>query len=304
MDNSRGNGMPPGSEVSYTIRGQEICGYEVGSGETTAILLHGWSSSRFAVSPLFPILSQYYRCLAVDLPGYGDSAPLPERVSIPAYAELIARLARKVSDRPVVMVGHSMGGMISLVLAMRYPELVDRLILLCPTISGRLSQRINLTLAPFVILEHFPVTHALVSVLEPIVPLTDRLLRPSMFADRTRISEADYQRIKADTRRRDQAVVRAESFWAMRDCDLRGKLAQINIPSLVIWGMEDSIIPLSDAYALSAEWPEANFYIIPQAGHWPHFEMPEITEWCILRFHGEHAKKPYFATTAPVLDTL
>jgi pimeloyl-ACP methyl ester carboxylesterase len=304
METIGSNGTLPGREVSYQIRGQEICGYEVGSGETTAIMLHGWSSSRFAVAPLFPILSRYYRCLAIDLPGYGASAPLPERVSISAYAELIARLAHKVSDRPVVLVGHSMGGMISLVLALRYPELVDRLILLCPTISGRLSQRNNLTLAPFVIMEHFPLTQALVSTLEPIVPLTDRLLRPSMFADRTRVSEEDYQRIKADIRRRDQATVRAESFWAMRDSDLRGQLARIKIPSLVIWGMEDSIIPLSDAYALSEEWPEANFYIIPQAGHWPHFEMPEITEWCILRFHGEHAHKPYFAASTPILDTL
>jgi pimeloyl-ACP methyl ester carboxylesterase len=209
---------------------------------------------------------------------------LPQRATIPAYVDLIAGLIRQVATEPVVLVGHSMGGMISVTLVKRHPELVERLILICPTISGHLSFMINLTLTPFVALERFKPTSILVSLLEPLVPITDQLLRPALFADRTKISEEDYQRIKSDTRRPDQGRVRAECFRAMRENDLRGALSGIQVPTLVIWGMEDNTVPLRDASVIAEEWPDADLRIIPNAGHWPQFESPQITERYIRSF--------------------
>src|SRR5260221_4917559 len=124
----------------HTINGQQISVHEEGpENGPVALLIHGWSSTWFALKPLLPILNHRYHCLAVDLPGYGESPRMPQRAESDAYAELLAALIRQVSKWPVLLIGHSMGGMISLTIAMRYPELVERMVLLCPTISGNLS---------------------------------------------------------------------------------------------------------------------------------------------------------------------
>jgi pimeloyl-ACP methyl ester carboxylesterase len=263
---------------TFEVNGQTITACEEGNASRpVAILIHGWASSWYAVSPLLPIFSQRYRCIAVNLPGFGTSPRLSHRVTIPDYADLIIGLIKQLTDKPVVLVGHSMGGMICLNIAMKQPELVERMVLICPTISGKLSYLINATLWPFVMLERFALTRALVTIFEPMVGITDTLLRGPLFADRTMIGKEDYERIKADTRNRDQGLIRAECFTAMRQNDLRGKLAKINIPSFVMWGMEDNVVPLRDASVVAREWPEADLRIIPNAGHWPQFETPDIT---------------------------
>jgi pimeloyl-ACP methyl ester carboxylesterase len=262
----------------YEVDGQTLSVREEGQGHRqVAVLIHGWASSWYAVSPLLPLLSQRYHCYAVNLPGYGASPRINGRVSIPDYAKLLRAFIKQVTDKPVVLVGHSMGGMISLTMALEQPDLIERMVLICPTISGRLSYMINLTLTPFVMLERFAFTRTLVNVLEPMVGITDQLLRTPLFADRTGIGQEDYERIKADTRNRNQGRIRAECFTAMRENDLRGRIGPINIPSLVIWGMEDNVVPLRDASAVAREWPDADLRIIPNAGHWPQFETPDIT---------------------------
>jgi pimeloyl-ACP methyl ester carboxylesterase len=270
----------------YWIGSQAIHVQEEGVGKSdTAILIHGWSSSWYAMSPLLPTLNRRYHCLAVDLPGYGDSPRLPTRTTIALYADMLAALIKQVSKKPVVLVGHSMGGMISLTLALRHPELVERMVLLCPTISGDLSLFINLFILPITVLERFSLASKLVAALEPqLLNVTDRLMRPASFAERTGITEADYHQLRADARRPGQGMVRAETFWAMRDGDLRGSLKQIQVPALVLWGMEDNTVPLRDASVVADEWPAAELRIIPKAGHWPQFETPDFTQRAIRAF--------------------
>jgi pimeloyl-ACP methyl ester carboxylesterase len=270
---------------AYEVNGQPLKVREEGQpNRQVAILIHGWASSSYAVSPFLPQLSQRYRCLAVDLPGFGSSPRLPDRATIDKYADLIIGLIHQVTDRPVVLLGHSMGGMISLTIALRQPQLLERLVLICPTISGKLSYLINLTLTPFVWMERFTLTRTLVTLFEPMMGITDTLLRTPLFADRTGISTADYEHIKADTRRRDQGLIRAECFTAMRQHDLRGKISPIKTPALVIWGMEDNVVPLRDASVVAREWPDADLRIIPNAGHWPQFETPDITDRHVRAF--------------------
>lgn len=274
--------------TTYTVNGQRIFARVEGpaSGQV-ALLVHGWSSSWYALSPLLPDLSRRFRCVALDLPGYGNSAPLPARASIDGYADLLAALAVQLSDGPVVLVGHSMGGMISLTLALRHPRLVERLVLLSPTISGHLSTYISLFISPITMLERHPLANRLVAALEPgFLNITDRLMRPASFAERSDITEQDYRRIRADVRRPGQGRVRAECYWAMRDGDLRGRLGQVEAPALVLWGAEDNTVPLRDAGVVADEWPQADLRIIPKAGHWPQFETPSTARRYVGAFLG------------------
>jgi pimeloyl-ACP methyl ester carboxylesterase len=274
--------------TAYNINGRRIFVREEGPSQgQVALLIHGWSSSWFALSPLLPYVGRRYRSIAVDLPGYGNSPPLPTPVTISAYADLLADLIRQLSDGPAVLIGHSMGGMISVTMALRHPELVERMILLCPTISGRLSTYIDLYVSPITHLERFTVGSKLSSLLESqFVSITDRIMRPALFAARSGITERDYLRIRADARRPGQGRVRAECYWAMRANDLSGRLANVEAPTLVIWGAEDNTVPLRDASLIDDEWPAADLRILTRAGHWPQFEAPDITQRHIATFLG------------------
>ncbi len=272
----------------YTISGQEIHTAEEGTRHRQkAILIHGWSSSSYAMSPLAALLSQRFSCISVDLPGYGKSPPLETKTTIPAYAELLVDLIEEISDGPVVLIGHSMGGMISLTIAQRHPALVERMVLICPTITGRLSSMINLLISPINMIERFGLGQLLVSSIErAYVGITDRLMRPVSFADRTGITEAEYHRLREDARRPGQGRVRAECFFAMRENDLSGTFHLLEDPALVIWGAEDNTVPLRDAGVIADEWPDADLRFIPKAGHWPHFEAPEITRRWVAAYLG------------------
>ena len=274
--------------TTYTINGQRIYVREDGPRRAqVALHIHGWSSSWFALSPVISYVSRRYRCLAVDLPGYGNSPRLPHTTTIPDYTDLLASLIRHVSEGPVVLVGHSMGGMISITLALRHPELVERMVLLCPTISGRLSTYIDLVISPITRLERFSLGSKIANMVESqVIQVTDRIMRPALFAERSGISETDYMRIRADARRPGQGRVRAECYRAMQENDLRGKLGHIEAPTLVIWGAEDNTVPLRDAGVITDEWPSADLRILSKASHWPHFETPEQTQRYIASFLG------------------
>lgn len=238
--------------------------------------------------PLLELMHDRYRCFAIDLPGYGNSPPFEEgRATIDRYADLIANLIRQISDGPVVLVGHSMGGMISLTVARQYPELVERMILLCPTITGRLSRFINAFISPVTLMERFGLGSYIVSAVESaFVGLTDLLMRPASFAERSRLREDVYHRLRADARRRGQGRTRAECFWAMRGHNMQNELKYIDTPALVIWGAEDNTVPLSDASIIEDEWLEADLRILARAGHWPHFERPFVTNRIISAYLG------------------
>ncbi|MBP1464397.1 alpha/beta fold hydrolase [Candidatus Chloroploca sp. M-50] len=268
---------------TFTIDGTRIYAREEGprTGQI-CLLIHGWSSSWYAMSPLLPILSRRFHCLAVDLPGYGNSERLPTRTTIMRYVDLLAKLVQEFTDSPATLIGHSMGGMISITMALRYPQLIDRMVLLAPTISGQLSAWITYAIAPITMLERHTIADRLVSAMEPsLLRITDRLMRPASFAERSAISEADYLRLRADARRPGQGRVRAECYTAMRDNDLRGRLRNLETPALVIWGAEDNTVPLRDAGVVADEWVGADLRIVPKAGHWPQFETPEFT-WRML----------------------
>ncbi|MBL8094246.1 MAG: alpha/beta fold hydrolase [Anaerolineales bacterium] len=274
--------------TTYQLDGQTIHTIQRGQpGRQVALLVHGWSSSWYALEPLLDLLAQRYHCIAVDLPGYGDSPEPRERITIPYYADLLAQLIARVSDRPVVYVGHSMGGMIGATLALRHPALIDRMVLIAPTLSGQLSARINWLISPITRLERFAATGLLVRASERLIAgVTDELMRPVSFAQRSSIRAQDYERLRADARRRGQGRTRYECYFAMRENDLSGRLGTIETPTLVVWGAEDNTVPLRDSGIVADEWPRADLRILPKAGHWPQFEQPELTRRHIAAFLG------------------
>lgn len=106
---------------------------EAGKGETI-LFLHGLGGNLSHWSRSMELLKDRYRCIAIDLPGYGHSDKKIDttRDILSYYADVVARLIKQRRLRKVHLAGHSMGGQIALIIALRYPKLVKRLILAAP----------------------------------------------------------------------------------------------------------------------------------------------------------------------------
>lgn len=119
------------------INGVRVRVVETGEGDPL-LLVHGWAASGKFWKNNVPELSNRYRCIVVDLPGYGESAkPANFAYTIENYGESLLGLLNALDLPKVSLMGHSMGGMISLDLALKHPDRVNKLILVCAPVQGK-----------------------------------------------------------------------------------------------------------------------------------------------------------------------
>lgn len=109
--------------AQLTISGVDIHFTDVGSGTPIFVFVHGWACDRACWDAQLSELSTNNRCIAVDLRGRGESSPVPP-YAVGQALEDVAQLIRELQLPPVILVGHSLGGIVALALNGRYPELV------------------------------------------------------------------------------------------------------------------------------------------------------------------------------------
>lgn len=112
--------------------GIEIAYMDEGSGAETIIFVHGLGSYAPAWKKTIAGLSKNYRCIAIDLPGYGKSSKGNYSGSMTFFADAIREFAEALDLDNIVLAGHSMGGQIAIIAALKYPELISKLVLVAP----------------------------------------------------------------------------------------------------------------------------------------------------------------------------
>src|SRR5512144_1896849 len=123
-----------------TIGDHRIAYRVIGSGPDV-LLIHGWVSSGRMWEPLMPQLAESHRVWAVDLIGFGDSrtsAP-PRPLTVDDQVNMLAAFCKTVGLHPQATAGHSMGGAVTIKLALDYPDLFDTMVLVCPVVVGKLG---------------------------------------------------------------------------------------------------------------------------------------------------------------------
>jgi len=121
-----------GFQTRKVLNNPFISYIDEGKGEFTLILIHGLASNAGFWRYNIPELSKHFRVIAVDLPGYGKSQKGNFSYSLSFYAETIKNLIDDLNLKNVVLVGHSMGGQISIIFALNYPDKLSKLILAAP----------------------------------------------------------------------------------------------------------------------------------------------------------------------------
>ncbi|OHV07685.1 alpha/beta fold hydrolase [Kushneria phosphatilytica] len=106
-----------------------------GQGEPTLLLMHFFGNSHRDWTEVLPYLTPYHRCIAVDMPGFGDAGP-SEALDSVAMADQVEETVRELGLTRVVLVGHSFSGRTAMLLAARQPAWLEALLLVAPTPPG------------------------------------------------------------------------------------------------------------------------------------------------------------------------
>ncbi|MEN9220276.1 MAG: alpha/beta fold hydrolase [Thermostichales cyanobacterium SZTDM-1c_bins_54] len=260
-----------------------------GSGDPL-VLVHGFGASIGHWRHNIPAWAAAgYQVWAVDLLGFGDSAKPVLDYSIDLWVELLQNFTTALIQRPVVWIGNSIGGLISLTLAARYPHLTRGTILL--NCAGGLSHRPN-ELNPLLRLIMGSFTR-LVST--PLIGpwLFDRIRHPQriratleqVYCRREAITPELIEILYRPSCHPNAAAVFAKIIGAPPGIPPEELLPQLQSPLLVLWGERDPWTPIQrgQRWQSYVQVPY-EFVPLPEAGHCPHDEWPErvnplIVQW-------------------------
>lgn len=244
------------------------------------VLVHGLGDEADTWRRVFLPLAERWRVIAIDLPGFGRS-DRPRAAYTPVFfARALAGLLDALGIQRATLLGSSMGAAVAQRLALAAPGRVERLVLVggaLPVTPGRPPAQLLPMLTP-------GVGEGVYTSLRGSQEQAYQTLRP-YYADLDGLPEADreflrervWARVWSDGQRR--AFLSALRWLAveraLRAAELRGRLAALGVPTLLVWGARDVISPLAGAEAMAALLPDARLVALPDAGHLPHQERAE-----------------------------
>lgn len=245
---------PPGRRVVTRIGDHEVHSVEYGAGERVLLLLHGLSGSSRWWARNVAELSRDCRVVVPDLIGFGRSRPAGRLPKLQEVAALMAEWVEVAGLGATTLVGHSMGGQISVHLAARAPERFDRLVLIDSAgIPRRMTPRALLRFAAEV---------------GPLWRWGDPSFLPVIAGDAFTAGP--------------RVLLRA--IHNILVDDVRPLLPGIRLPTLIIWGERDTLVPLADAWEFRRLIPESRLAVLRGAAHNPMVDRPSDFNRLLLRF--------------------
>lgn len=260
----------------------------------TIVCVHGLGGAAWNWAAVAPFLTDRYRVLAVDLAGHGRTPAAGRKTTVSANRRLLERFVREVAGAPVVLMGNSMGGAISLLAAAAAPELVSGLVLVDPALPrpalAPIDPRVALTFAAM----------SLPGVGEVAMNRRRRRRTPEQQVRETlALCCVDPSRIPPEVLALGIALTEerlgqpsgpgdfldaARSLVRMlaRSRKFRAAMAQVSAPVLLIHGDRDRLVSVRVAQAVAAANPHWRFEIAERIGHVPQLEAPEWTAALVL----------------------
>jgi pimeloyl-ACP methyl ester carboxylesterase len=245
--------------------------YYVGGEGPPLVLVHGLGGGASNWIDLAPLLARRHRVLVPDLPGHGGSTPLPAAVTLDPYVDRVARLAEREGLEPAAVVGHSLGGLLGLRLAVSRPEHVLAVILAASAgirSSTREAERF-LNLAAFLRPSRRYARHRSAIA-------RNRLLRTLVFgyfgaSDPAAMPESAVDGFLAPMGLHSDTASARRAL--LRD-DPRLDLERIRCPVLLLWGARDNQVTVADAFEYARRL-RAPLRMIADCGHLLIGERPE-----------------------------
>jgi pimeloyl-ACP methyl ester carboxylesterase len=253
------------------------------------VLLHGLGGSHVNWMRLGPILAERARVLAPDLPGLGFTPPDGRPTTVQANARWVRRFLREVAGTPAILVGNSMGGLVSILAAGAGPGDVAGLILLDPAVPlaprEPRDRQVLLSFTAYMVPgigEAFVRRRARTLGPEGLVRETFRLccVDPSRVPDEVIAAHAEVVAARMRMPWADRSMLRAARSMLrmlLRRRQFRAVLEGVQAPTLLINGAGDRLVKLAAARVASEVRPDWTFRPLDDVGHVPQLEAPERT---------------------------
>ncbi|MBP5449285.1 MAG: alpha/beta hydrolase [Spirochaetales bacterium] len=211
----------------------------------TLLFIHGWGADKDNLRAVYQPLSDKYRIVSIDLPGFGESTAPSEVIASPDYMEIVRQFITALNLPKLTYIGHSFGGKVGILLASHYPDMIQNLILIdAAGLRAKHSLKWHCKVASYKIAKFF---------------ILNILHNPAMLERmRSKAGSDDYQATVGIMR---QILVRVvnEDF---SDC-----LPQIHCPTFLYWGECDEATPVWMAHKMNKLIPDSGLYIVPDGGH-------------------------------------
>jgi pimeloyl-ACP methyl ester carboxylesterase len=268
------------------LKDANIAYVDEGTGDNTIIFIHGLGSYLRAWDKNIPELSKKYRCIAIDLPGYGKSSKEIHPGSMEFYADIVAQLINKLELKNVTLAGHSMGGQISMVLALKYPALVKNLVLVDPAGFETFNEGEKQWFRDVMTVNAVKLT--------PVQAIRSNLIlnfydmpddAEFMVTDRIALRDAkEFEKY---------CYAVAKSVHGMVDQPVINLIDRITQPTLIVFGENDNLIPnpylhggkTEDIAKIGNEKIKGSkLVIIPECGHFAQYEKYNEFNNAVLEF--------------------
>lgn len=252
------------AQRAINLNGLNIHYQTHGHGQQAVVLLHGWSSSQAMWNYFLPRLGAKYGAWAPDMPGHGASdKPPADWYSIPNFTDTLADFVQTLGLGPAIVVGHSMGGMITLNFAATYPHLVKRIAVINPVVTG--SPLLRSITAP----------NYSDRIFDWSLRLSPRLVQPVLahpLSQKVQGMEHLLRRNREFTQ--GTSISLRGSGHAVTSYDVRWGLPRITAPALVILGRNDVTVPNREGQ-LAAHYIPGARQVMFAGGHLVTDDQPE-----------------------------
>lgn len=232
-----------GINLNYIIKGEG----------SPIVVLHGWGANIDTVIPIVNILANNYKVYALDLPGFGKSEEPKEVLDSFGYAKIVKKFMEEMGISKASFIGHSFGGKLSIIFGAKYPELVDKLVLIDS--AGLIPKR-------------GPKYYFKVYSFKSLRWIYTRLF--FWIKDEDRMKKF-YEKFGSDDYRDSQGTMRKILVTVVNE-NLKPILKEIDAPTLLIWGDRDEDTPLYMGHIMEEEIKDSGLVVIEDGGHYSYLD--------------------------------
>jgi pimeloyl-ACP methyl ester carboxylesterase len=265
----------------YAILHAKQFWFDSQKGKETLLLIHGNGDEADTWRHVFLPLSEHFRVLAPDLPGFGRSQS--KDLSLLGFAQWLFELVTHLGLKRVHLLGSSLGGVVAAQFTALYPDQTSSLCIVggaSPALGN-----LNATKAVQPLLEQ-GVGEAYYNGLRQTDPdVAFATLRP-YYADLDALPKSDQDFLRQRVWERVQSNTQRDAFFAaLRSLFAPAAPLEIGVPTQLIWGQFDQIVPLEHGKMIQQQIPNTRLTVIAQAGHLPHQEQPKAILDAFLANH-------------------
>ncbi len=250
------------------VGGLDVLYYVGGHGEPLVVVHGGGGDARSWLQNI-EVLAEKYTVYAPDLPGYGGSEPMVGRYYVPEFVEFIEKFTRNLGLEKFYLVGHSLGGGIALDFALMFPQKIRKLVLIS---SLCLGQEIAFWIRLFTIPAFINVMGKLfMAVTRGIKWVLEQFNPARLFMEMT-----------------PAAIMVGSSMttWHSQTLVLEKRLPEIKMPTLLVWGGKDPVVPVMQAYRAAKMIPNCAIRVFNKRGHNVHRDELKEFSNILKRFLG------------------